>query len=378
MNIAILTLSLGTNYGGILQAYALQNVLRKSGHNAITIDYNKSKSIYYKAKIKRILPKILLGRKVSFSTVHPLIDYTKNIDVFLSKNIRRTEKIYSPIKNSNINIDNFDAIIVGSDQVWRPEYLPYPLDFFLDFIPNNHKIKKIAYAASFGRNDICEFSADMIVKIKPLLGRFDAISVRENSAISLLKDNFNASAEWVLDPTMLLSKSDYVALVEEDEKQGILDKLPSGKRCFAYILDSNSINKQIHLDLSKHLNLSPCKITKREFPLIPSPLLNTKDYMLPHVTEWLRMFRDSDFILTDSFHGTVFAILFNKPFITLGNYARGQARFNSLFDMFDLKDRLTSNPSLEIIHKEIDWDKVNSILCAERQKANSFLLQALQ
>ena len=266
------------------------------------------------------------------------------------------------IKQEKVNFEDidyfktFDAIIVGSDQVWRPvcaEKIEY---FFLSFLKPNLQIKRIAYAASFGTNE-WEYSKEETSKCAELIKRFNSISVREQSAVGLCKDRFGVEPDFVLDPTMLLNRNHYEELVNNEKLKDFNGEI------FCYILDSTEEKSNIIKKISKHLG-------KKTF------ILGSNN---SGVLYWLKAFMDAKFIITDSFHGSVFSIIFNKPFIAIGNKGRGMARFNSLFSNFDLLDRLIfdNNFAIEIVDKDIDWRKINAR--KEYLKTNSmdFLSNAL-
>ena len=214
MKIGILTLPLHTNYGGILQAYALQTVLSRLGHNACVIEKEQRplhlpvwrKPVKYARRIIRNLRgepyPIFYEQKQNREL--PII--RQHTDKFIRKNIRRmTFSAYSAIIESD-----FDAIVVGSDQVWRPQYFDDIRTAYLDFA-EGWRIRRMAYAASFG-TDAWEYTRSKEKECRRLLRMFDAVSVREASGVELCREHFGVKAEHVLDPTMLLDRQDYIRL----------------------------------------------------------------------------------------------------------------------------------------------------------------------
>lgn len=332
MKIGILTHQLKYNYGGILQNYALQQALKKLGHEPVTIDYKKDLGLTIKIKsfAKRFIAHYIFRKNIKVkgwpSTSESAIieQYTRG---FVEKYINTTDRIkISELAKYN---NSFDAIIVGSDQVWRPRYLgKYINEMFLNSFPNS--IPKIAYAASFGV-DYWEFTDEQTRICKELAQHFKAISVREASGVSLCKKHLNVDAVHVLDPTMLLNKEDYIKLIEQE-------KTPSpGKGIMTYVLDKSPEKDAIVQAVSQQLGLPTFSVMPK------SSFANStriEDCIYPSVTSWLRGFLDADFVVTDSFHGTVFAIIFNKPFISIGNRNRGLDRFLSLLEEFQLNERL--------------------------------------
>ena len=291
---------------------------------------------------------------------------------FIKQNINTTKKIKSFSKLTFLKKYNFDAYVVGSDQVWRLKYSPLITNYFLDFIDKNENVKRIAYAASFGV-DKWEFSPKLTRQCAILSKRFDAISVREDSAIQLCQENLGVEAYQVVDPTMLLTKEDYLILVEKD-------KVPkSTGTLLVYVLDKSIENNEIIKRIELEMGLTPFSImAKNTFYEVGKD--NLKDCIFPPVTEWIRGFLDAKYVITDSFHGTVFSIIFNKPFICIGNMDRGVIRFTSLLKIFGLEDRLIlSKDELteEKIKKNIDFNFVNETLYIEKQKAIKFLFSTL-
>lgn len=375
MKVAILTQPLHTNYGGTLQAFALQYILREFGHEPVTINYRKIKPVVNPVRLtlSRIKQKLIRGKIIYSFSDEDVTQISKYHNEFISKNIKYTDAIYSVDELNNIILsENFNAIIVGSDQTWRPRYSPRIDSFFLDFLSANKKIKKIAYASSFGTDD-WEFSEEQTVKFSKLLKEFHSVSVRENSAVQMCVEHFGVSPQHVLDPTLLLDRSIYIELIKNVSSKG------SGN-VFNYVLDKSKEKKEIIQ--------STCKLLDKDF-FATYPEYSEKEvrkikdyteYTYPPIEEWIRSFYDAGFVITDSFHGTVFSIIFNKPFISIGNESRGKARFTSLLSMFNLENRLVSHASEinpELVNAPIDFDMVNSKLYEMRKHAITFLKDSL-
>ncbi|MEW8031758.1 MAG: polysaccharide pyruvyl transferase family protein [Candidatus Thiodiazotropha endolucinida] len=376
MKIGILTQPLHNNYGGLLQAFALQVVMKRLGHEVWTVDFwkvDRKKDLrFYPRIIKSILiravQRYLLGRSVSvwvWPTNSNNRKFTRHMRRFVEENIKTTSKINNSPQLSLLKEYHFDAYVVGSDQVWRPEYSPNLLHFFLDFLSDDTMVKRISYAASFGVED-WEFTPEETVVCAGLAQKFDAISVREDSAIELCRKYLEVPAVHVLDPTMLLDKDDYTALVNED---GIPE---FNAEIISYVLDATPEKKNIINAISEVIGVNAC--------FVNNAMSGYHDNVFPPVTQWIRGYMDTDFVITDSFHGTVFSIIFNRPFIAIGNEERGLTRFVSLLKMFDLENRVLHSAdqiTTELINEKIDWDRVNSILSQKRQEALVFLTASL-
>ena len=255
-------------------------------------------------------------------------------------------------------------LIVGSDQIWRPKYFYSRIeDAYLDFA-KEWKIKRITYAASFGTEE-WEYTEEQTNNCATLLKKFNAVSVRESSAVKLCYDNFGVKAEHVLDPTMLLSKEDYIKLFKD------YNAAQSDGNLFCYILDDGEEKKSIIDCVAKEKGLKAFYVNSRYEDLDAS----LEERIQQPVEKWLRAFYDAEFIITDSFHACVFSIIFNKPFIVYGNKERGLARFNSLLSIFGLEERIvsTKEEATKAISKPINWEKVNESHRQWKEKSMSFL-----
>lgn len=375
MKIGILTQPLHNNYGGLLQCFALQTILKRLGHETWVVqrEYVRRKLnflqclFYY---VKQVI-KVFLGRKYIGLLNPQKVEYVKrNTKYFSSEYITpKTDVIFST-ESLRINYLNqrFDAYVVGSDQVWRPCYSPCITNYFLDFLSPDEKVKRIAYAASFGVDD-WEYSEEETATCRDLLTLFDGVSVRENSAATLCEKYLDRNdALHVLDPTMLLEKEDYISLVDSEKES------KSSGNLFYYILDDSEEKLWIVEFISEQIGAVPftqmpkCKITYENLKD------RLDDCVYPSVTAWLRAFMDAEMVVTDSFHGCVFSIIFNKPFWVIGNKERGFARFDSLLSIYGLQDRLIDSENMPIdVNAPIDWSRVNSIKKEWQQKSMNFL-----
>ncbi|SHO51464.1 polysaccharide pyruvyl transferase family protein [Desulfopila aestuarii] len=381
MRIGILTQPLHTNYGGLLQAYALQRTLIELGHDVLTIDISTEKSFAKKtidilSEIKNEFPttcKIRLKQLVDhYSNNHKKI-ISQNTNAFIDNYINKTTKLTSIKKIKCLQKYNFDAYIVGSDQVWRPKYSPDILTFYLNFLGNDNRILRIAYAASFGV-DHWEYTTELTSKCKMLAQLFDSISVREDSAVNLCKSFLNVEAIHVLDPTMLLQPSHYQAIATS------FDKSENTKPFIAtYILDDSIEKQSIIRKTTNFFNLESIPLMPKSILEYESSDINT-NYIYPSVEYWLKNIINCDFVISDSYHGAVFSIIFNKQFIIVGNPKRGLARITSLLRMFNLETRLVYDniENLEdLFTNPIDYKHANEILSNNRDKSINFICNSL-
>lgn len=380
MKIAILTQPLHNNYGGNLQNFALQKVLKDMGHEPVTIDRHHSIKLRSKLKLgyfKRLVLHYLKGMskpkaKDYFGTSKDKRDRAHVIR-FIETYIKKTPRLYSDQAVQKVFAEKkFDAVIVGSDQCWRPIYSPNISTYFLDFLENDQSIKKIAYAASFG-TDQWEFDEQQTQMAKRLIKQFDAVSVREKQAVELVRDKLNAEASFVLDPTLLLDKEDYLKLIEAHQPP-----LPKSQGIYTYVLDTGGWKDQVINHVAKSLNTEV--FNNQPKATIETPSANPDDYIIPSIEGWIKGFVDADFVVTDSFHGTVFSLLFNKPFVSLLNSDRGASRFYSILSELGLEDRLiTEYDEAKInalLSQEIDYQQVNEKLGLLRKNSKEFLVRA--
>lgn len=378
MKIAIINLGVDTNYGGSLQRYALCKCLTGLGHQPIFIPTHFYVKVPHGVKaillyIKRIILKYILRRDNTLTVLFEKkckIDEDINMPVFYEF-FRRNVPYYNRIFESldclkELNNDNFDAFLVGSDQVWRASTNTHY--YFLDFVK---KGKKIAYAASFG-NAAEDYTQEMINRIRLLVSKFDAVSVREKKAIDIFR-RFNwtlsYTPECVLDPTLLLDKDDYLKILNQSSL-----KKNNDRNLFYYILDFDSQKKSFVERFSYNKGLSYHGLNSLH------PYLEFSDTNpLPSVEQWISYIRDAEYVITDSFHGTMFSIIFNKPFITLLNSKRGSERYNPIMNQLGLEDRLVADNQLDqlsdVDFPAINWKFVNDRLSQLREKSFMWLKQ---
>lgn len=376
MKIGIVTLPFNWNYGGILQTYALQQALKDLGHEPVTINrdtvltsFKLKVLLIIRRSILRIFGKKVIVRPWPTKTEEKII--RQHTDKFIIENIATTHLLKSEGEFANLTKYNFEAFIVGSDQVWRPKYSPVLENHFLGFLDKKSTVKRIAYAASFGV-DKWEFSEQQTLSCSELAGIFNAISVREDSGINLCEKYLNVKAKQVLDPTMLINKEKYIELVEKE------NLAPFSGKLFNYVLDITPEKSKFIKNVADRLGLVAFSSTAGSFRDLGRKRL--KECIFPPVTQWIRGFMDAEFVITDSFHGTVFSIIFNKRFIAIGNATRGMTRFTSLLKTFGLEERLIleiNEHALQIADSPIDFKKVNEILETERDKSITFLKNAL-
>lgn len=360
MRIAILTLQPHSNYGGILQAWALQTVLEKCGHEAGVI--YKTERIKWKKTLcnlpSRLLHKYILNEPLPIMQESLDFKARKLIGTNTVPFINRHLHLLQVNALSEVRKYNPGALVIGSDQIWRPIYFSDRIENAYGKFAEKWNTCILSYAASFGIDSLKEYSSLDIKKVRRLIKKFQAVSVRESSGVEIIRNDFGVNAEHVLDPTMLLDKENYLDLIPADtlRRSGIM----------TYILDDFKEKDKFINTLSNELSM-PVFTAKAD----------TYGDIQPPVEEWLAGFRDASMIITDSFHACVFSILFNKPFWVIVNPVRGIARIESLLSMFNLKNRIIKDVSQTREEQTIDWDRVNNKLKEYRRNSLKFLTQNL-
>ena len=369
MKIAILTLPLHTNYGGILQAYALQTVLERMGHEVVhlqsKVEYPRlhNPAVMPLVWVKRLYRKYFQGDSALPVFNHPYKSVRENTDRFISNNLNC--RFLAPEEWNEGLAREYDAFVVGSDQVWRPNYTSDVTRFFTAFLGHSD-ICRIAYAASFGV-DVNEFSDEQLACGREYLKLFSAISVREESGIRLCKELFDVQACQVLDPTMLLRREDYQRFTSTAPQ--------SPGNLMVYVLDRTEEKDAFISGFAEKRGLVPFYAnSKTEIPWnVDIPIGERKQ---PPLENWLRGFADAEFVLTDSFHACVFSILFHKPFGVFVNLERGLSRIESLLRPLGLMDRCITDAPVDL-DRSIDWKLIDNVLMQKAESSMEFLKQGL-
>ena len=364
MRIGIVTMPLCSNYGGILQNWALQKVLSNLGHEAITLRFpvmyqNMSDLHYWISVFPRQLVRYIANKVKGKNQELPITiniwrDNVKGIERFIDQHINVTKYLPS-LSMNDVKRYGIEALVVGSDQIWRPVMYDALKYYFLGFT-ENEDILRIAYAPSIAVK-VWPFNEELTPKIRQQIKLFDAISVREESSVKLVKDNLGVDAQWVLDPTMLVNVEEYLTLcIGEPQKLNSF--------VFAYILDMTE-EKQKMLDwLSKELGCGIVYLTA------------DKIRQGETIEKWLAYFRDASYVLTDSYHGTVFSLIFHKQFYCFYNPLRGNARMDSLKKISGLDNRFITRSKVTI-DDDIDYTDVEKNIKEMRERSTEFLERAL-
>lgn len=351
---ATLTFQNSENYGATLQAYALQKALVKVGVENDVLNYQCKYmgAPYGLAAFKRKgLIRFLLG--IAYSIVR--LPRRGKFKEFRS-HIKMTPEL--DISDLHALEDQYDAFIAGSDQVWNDSITDFDPSYYFDFVRSPEK--KMSYAASFGFEKIPN---NLKLKYKELLKDFYFFNMREESGVKNIELLLNKPANLVLDPTMLLTKEEWDMVA-----------CPSAKKD-KYILVYQTTVSSFLLNTAKKLAHSTgYKIVTIPFPL--GGFLKSKMELTAGPREWIGLIRDAEIIVTDSFHGSAFAILYNKElYVCLTDAA---TRIYNLLNIFELNECICVPGSKLELSKKINWERINIKLRSERNKSTEIIKDMLK
>jgi hypothetical protein len=347
------------NYGSLLQSMATIRSLNKLGHDAYIIDYrsksaysftNLIKQIELKSGIKNVLFKFL--RAIYVSIEHRGVE--KKFAEMRKCYLNLTSAYYNGSEMLNLKADCF---VTGSDQVWGID--GFDETYLLSFVKDG---KKIAYSASFGKADIDETKYHLYEK---WLKQYSHITVREKSAVDLLDKMGINNSGIVLDPVLLLSKEEWNEFIGED-----CDEKAYNDNLLVYYLHNNPDFRKYVKDFSnnKHVKYATMSPTWHH-------LIHGGDKIFaPEVKDFIRTIKHCRYMVTDSFHGTVFALLFNKKFaVIMPNDGTG-TRIKSILELTNLESRIiTDLNDFSVVEREIDYGPVNEIIGKERERSIKML-----
>ena len=385
MQIGVLTLwQSKDNYGQMLQCYALQQYLREKGHEPYLISYRFIKEERQYTPLWKMLLKVyviyplvsLLGmcvekRQLADEEFEKYCHEKKrSFDDFLKKYINLS-KTYNDLDDLQKNPPVADCYVVGSDQVWA-QLLSKPENsaFFLDF--GDEKTKRIAYAASFSMN---EYPENLRSKLTENLSRFNAISVRETQGIDIC-NSVGTKATKVVDPTLLLGTKAFENISAK--------RLNPDKYAFVYQLNIASPDEICWTDAQAYCNENHLDViaTASSGYFEGLEILKDAKYVYPSIPEWLSLIRYSEIVITTSFHGVVFSILFLKNFVYIplkGAHSGGNARVLNLLSDLQIEEKCISDGRTfnDVASFEIDYSKCNRFLKEKVAESSSFLLDAI-
>lgn len=362
MKASIITLHAVANYGSVLQTYATQNIFENLGFETEIVDYRR-KAIMT-GSIKEIISNSEFGllHKIKLILLLPSIKKSKKtLGAFLTKHINLSEMCYHEDSDFEKYKIDADVYCTGSDQVWNTGWhneIPRP--FFLTYAPQNRRI--ISFSASFGKDRLDAWEKP---EMKKLLERYDFISVREKSGVDILNDLGISGCAHVLDPTLTVKPEIWHNLAFE--------RVVKEKYVLIYQLNKNEHFGKYAKEFAKRKNLKLIRLCTRYDQLKEAG----HGIVLPKVEEFLALFRDAEYIITDSFHATAFSLIFHKQFINIFPKLYS-TRLQSILQIANLENRkLLNYNDFDSIDNQIDYEEVDKLLDNEREKTINFLKRAL-
>lgn len=365
MKIGILTFHRTTNYGAVLQSFALQKYLNDIGHNTEIIDYCSEVIIkrYEKSSVLKFLNPRNLRRLILYNNFYR--DNRKNFEKFIQTYIRLSADRYREDTISKC-ADKYDLYIVGSDQIWNRKVSGGDLTYFLDFVQDDNK--KISYAASFGID--CP-SDEFIQWCGQELGKFRDVSVREKSGIGVYKSITGKDCVNVLDPTFLLARSMWESIADDSVVQ---KSELSKKYVLVYCMRESRALFAYAQKVADEMNGEVLYINDR---FLKARHVRNLFYVTPQ--EWLGLFKHAAYIVTNSFHGTAFSIIFQKNFgIELLPFTSGvNLRITDLLEALSLQGRIWESQGAEV-ETDIDYTEVDGRLEALVIGSKSYIRSVLE
>lgn len=376
--IGIITIVKVNNYGAELQALALQKKLCLMGYDAEIIDYlfyknkkhkkEKCSTPFYPYPLKDKIKEWLLPIYESIKSIPYTKANEKRTQGFISfhkKNTRFSEKCFRSYSELYQNPPIYDIYCIGSDQVWNPRCYTNLSPYFASFAPKGKK--KISYASSFGITKLPESAKNQYRK---LLRDLNSISVREDAGIEIVKSVSGKNAIKVVDPTLLLTKEEWQTIAK-------YDKVPKDKYILLYVLKDSEYIKQIAFKLRKNTGLKIVRICKGAFKQDKSSDKIT-DIIDAAPDDFLGLIEKAEIVLTNSFHGTVFSLLFERDFYTiLKRNVENNSRQISLLNTLNI-DRIRYEDTEFISGTTINYDKCNIAINALKESAEQYLTNAIE
>lgn len=347
----IVTFHCVPNYGAVLQSYALQQKLLEYFEDVSILDYQPKKLLKEYNVINTYSYKSIL---LSLYSANSFLKKKKKFRDFMQKYYHLTDKKYTC---PDTILDCANYYFLGSDQIWNPEITGgFDKTYFAGF-DKKQKSRSISYAASLGKG---KFSEDEIAILSELIHNIDGISVREDEARQIIEEQCNCQAEVVVDPTLLLRKEQWECLIKKQSRAGYV---------LLYSLNGYGETEILAEKVSRYFDLKLVEISGRRKPLVKK---NHEAIYTAGPEEFLSLIHDANFIVTDSFHGTVFSILFHRPFFTVPHKTRG-GRITNLLTRLGLMERTTIVFDKDKVRTEIDWKDVDQRLIQERKKSINFI-----
>jgi hypothetical protein len=370
MNVGIITRNRAHNFGAVLQAYALSEVVRRLGHDCRIIDYNPDPNTYNSIFLRSLHPSATCANIVALSHWRVCLRSMARFNDFITQQLPLTPHCYSNGADLCAKPHPFDAVICGSDQIWRPKQLAagFGAPYFLDFTPD--RCRRIAYAASFGVSSLDPLDRR---RMAPLLARIEHLSVREPSGQDIVRAASGREAAHVLDPTLLLPAEAYAGI----------EACPArfAKYLLLYPMQSPKGSRQLELvqALKQRLGLPVVYVFPKWYSRHWGSVADQVVWDAGP-REFLGLIKNAGMVCTSSFHGTAFSIIYRRPFINIPHSVSGD-RARGLLTALGLAHRQAADPdALHATPAElgtIDYAAAGSRLDVLVEHSMAFLRQAL-
>ncbi len=375
MKIGLLTYHFSENYGALFQAYALREWFLSQGHDAEFINYHPEhvegggdinlKKLFSKRNLKVIYLKLSTLKNKLFGNS----EQHNKFELFRSEYLAVAKPTYKTIEDIEKAHLNYDLLVCGSDQIWNPSE-QFGLDpvYFLNFKIDNAKVRRISYAPSFGRSEIQTQYHKTLINF---LDKLDGVSIREESGVSIINNLTGINPVCVPDPTILITDYSSIMTPYTTQKKNYV---------FCYTLRSSNVIAEVAQKISAKFGsalYSPYN-THRRWKEIG-------ETVYPCPRQWLYLLNNSEFVVTNSFHGAALSIILNKPFVIVGlqgNKLTLNARVLNLLELVGLSSRflMSATPEKvdEIVYEKIDWEQVNMKLSLLRNNGSKYLTEQIE
>lgn len=366
MNVKVITRHAPSNYGSLLQSIATIRIIESFGHECEIIDYQRDDERGLGGIMTEVAAKPGWNnnfiKKLAYTAMrYPVLMFAQNrFDDYRRSYLKLTPRVSSHKELSGISADLF---ITGSDQVWGPigrnDFDPA---YLLDFVKDG---RKAAYAASFGKTT---FPPQAEEAFKKYLPGYDYVAVRESHAVEIVKKYGVTEVKQVLDPTLLLTSDQWEEYIRPE------DKAPEGKYIIVYQIHNNPDLDRYAAELSRRTGLPLYRVS----PFLHQFARPGKFVWLPTPGKFISMIKGAEIMVTDSFHGTAFAVNLNTPFVEILPGNGTSSRNRTLLDLTGLSDRiLTDKEDFDLPMRKIDFGPVNEIIDRERESSLQYLKEIL-
>lgn len=348
MKIGLLTYHISPNIGAMMQTYATCRALKQLGHEVIIIDIRQQDP--EGTGVQKIITDILYYKQ------------KKEHQAFRNQFYPEFTHRYYTIEELRADPPGVDCLVVGSDQTWNPAISQgAAMAYFLDF--GDEKIKRFSYASSFGMeewNQHVEITKD----VNEALHKLKCISVREKTAVEICKDTFGLTAQLAVDPTLLFDDYPEITGAVPQKNEILCYKL---RRIPDFFDNIGIIKKKLSLPARLLNNAYPVRGLRYTYP--------------PSVAEWIKRIGGAKFVLTDSFHGVAFSLIYKRQFTVIRNHNGRDQRFEDLLKAVGLESRIFNSveemAQTDIWKKQIDYTAVKPKLEEMKQASWYYLKQAL-